>query len=141
MSHSATKVQMGMTQSSFKNIDNRAGSIAAGLAVRLKSDDTISVASADGSLLGISCGRSQSDTARTAIVRKGTRVPIQLTAAFQPVIGAQVNISDTTGKAGTAGAGFTGVNAVYVSAELTAIDEDGVETAAVVALIDFPGGL
>lgn len=139
--HSATKVQMGTTRSSFKNVDNRAGAIAAGLAVRLKSDDTITTALADGSLLGISLGRSQSDTSRTAIVRKGTQVPIFLTAAFQPDIGAQVHISDTTGKAGTAGAGFTAVNAIYASEELTMIDEDGVETAAVVALIDFPGGL
>ncbi len=141
MAHDATKVQFGTTQSSFKNIDNRPGTIAAGLAVRLKSDDTISVAAADGSLLGISCGKSMSDTARTAIVRKGTRVPIELTAAFTPTIGAQVNISDTTGKAGAAGAGFTAVNATYITGALTKIAEDGTETASVAALIDFPGGL
>lgn len=136
--HDVSKVQMGTTRGSFKTVDNRPGAIAAGLAVRLKSDDTISVAEADGSLLGISLGRSQSDTSRTAIVRRGTQVPIQLTAAFQPVIGEQVKIDATTGKASTGG---TAVNAVYASAELTAIDEDGTETAAVVALIDFPGGL
>lgn len=138
MSHDATKVLMGATRSSFKNIDNRAGNIAAGLGVRLKSDDTISVAEADGSLLGISCGKDLSDTSRTAIVRKGTQVPIVLTASFTPVIGAQVKIDATTGKASTDG---TGVNAVYVSGPLTSINEDGTETAAGCALIDFPGGV
>lgn len=138
MSHSATKVMMGTTRSSFKNIDNRAGSIEAGLGVRLKSDETISVAEADGSLLGISVGKDLSDTARTAICRKGSEVPIQLTAAFTPVIGTQVKISATTGKASTDG---TGVNATYISGPLTMIAEDGTETANGCALIDMPGGL
>ena len=139
MAHDSTKVLMGQSRSSVKEIDNRAGSIAAGLAVRLKSDDTISIALADGNLLGISMGRSLSDTSRTAICRKGLKVPIQLTAAFTPTVGAQVNISDTTGKAIAAGAGATACNATYVSAGLTGIDEDG--NSVDVALIDFPGGL
>lgn len=141
MLHDASKVVLGSSQSSVKEIDNRAGVIAAGLAVRLKSDGTLSVASADGSLLGISMGVSQSQTDRTAIARKGLRIPIKLTASFTPVIGAQVNISDTTGKAGAAGAGFTAVNAVYSSANLTGIEEDGSTFADGVAFIDFPGGV
>lgn len=141
MAHDATKVQMGSTRSSVKEVDNRAGTIAAGLAVRLKSDDTISIAAADGSLLGISLGGPLvSGQSRTAIVRKGLAVPMQLTDAFTPVIGAQVHISDTTGKAGTAGGGFTGVNATYASAEIVGIGEDG-STEYQIALIDFPGGL
>lgn len=139
--HDATKVQMGATKSSFKNVDNKKGSIAAGLIVRLKSDDTISIAAADGSPLGISIGKDLSEIGRTAIVRKGTGVPIHLTDSFTPVIGAQVHISDTTGKAGAAGAGFTGMNATYVSGALTMVAEDGTETAAVAALVDMPGGL
>lgn len=141
MSHDASKVVMGNVTNTFKNIDNRSGSIEAGLIVRLKSDDTISIASADGSPLGISCGKDLSDTARTAIVRKGSRVPVLLTAAFSPTIGAQVHISDTTGKAIASGAGATGMNATYVSGALTAITEDGTEVASGVALIDMPGGL
>lgn len=141
MAHDATKVQLGNVPSSVKEVSNKAGVIAAGLAVRLKSDDTISIAAADGNLLGISCGKSLSDISRTSIVREGLRVPITLTAAFSPVIGAQVSISDTTGKAIAAGAGATDVNAVYVTGALTAVAEDGTETAALVALIDFPGGL
>lgn len=138
MSHSATKVMMGTTRSSFKEVGNRLGSIAAGLAVRLKSDDTISVAEADGSLLGISIGKDLSDIGRTAYCKKGTQVPIQVTAAFNPTIGAQVKIDATTGKASTDG---TGTNAVYVSNALTMIAEDGTETAAACALIDMAGGL
>jgi hypothetical protein len=139
MAHDSTKVLMGQTQSSIREVDNHIGVIAAGLAVRLKSDDTIVVTAADGSLLGLSLGRSLSDTSRTAICRKGLRVPVQLTAAFTPTLGAQVHISDTTGKAIAAGGGATGVNAVYASAALSGIDEDG--SAVDVALIDFPGGL
>ncbi len=141
MAHDANKVLMGSTQSSYKVVDNRAGTIPAGKIVRLKSDDTISLALADGSALGISLGRSLSDTARTAVVRKGTRVPVLLTADFEPAIGAQVHISDTTGVAIASGAGATGMNAIYSSGKLSGggIDEDG--EACLVALIDFPGGL
>lgn len=139
--HDASVVQMGSTKSSERDVDNRKGTIAAGLAVHLKSDDTISVAAADGSFLGISLGRSLSNTARTAICRSGLGVPIQLSNGFTPVKGAQVNISDTTGKAIAAGAGATAVNATYVSGVLTGIDEDGNELADGAALIDMVGGL
>lgn len=137
--HDATKVLLGNTESSFKVVDNRAGAIDAGKIVRLKSDDTISIAAADGAPLGISLGKSLSNTSRTAIVRKGTRVPILLTAAFDPTIGAQVHVSDTTGIAAASGGGATGMNAVYASGRLTGIDESGAEVGC--ALIDMPGGL
>lgn len=139
--HNASKVLMGQIGSNIKEIDNRAGDPAtflAGLCVHLKSDDTLSLASADGSKLGISLGRSMSDTKRTAICRKGVRVPIQVTNGFSPTIGAQVQISTTTGKAVSSG---TAVNAVYVATGLTGVDEDGSDIADPVALIDFPGGL
>jgi hypothetical protein len=58
---------------------------------------------------------------------------------FTPTLGAQVNISDTTGFGAAAGAGATGVNATYASGLLTGIMEDGTEEN--VALIDMPGGL
>lgn len=137
--HDPTKVLLGNVQSSVKEVSNRNGSIAAGLAVRLASTGALSLAKTDGSLLGISLGKDLSNIGRTAICVKGLKVPIHLTDAFTPVIGAQVNISDTTGKAGTAGAGFTAVNAKYVSGVLSGLGEDGV--AVNVALIDFEGGL
>jgi hypothetical protein len=139
MSHDASKVLLGATRSSFKVVDNRAGSIAAGMIVRLKSDDTISIALADGNPLGISLGKDLSDISRTAICRKGKAVPVLLTDAFTPTKGAQVNFSDTTGLAIASGAGATAVNAIYVTGVITGIKEDG--TTANVALIDFPGGL
>lgn len=138
MAHDASKVLMGSSQSNVKEVDNRAGVIAAGLAVHLKSDGTITTAVADGAFLGISLGRSLSDTSRTAIGRKGLRVPILLTNGLTPTIGAQVTISDTTGKAASSG---TAVNAVYVTSTLSAVDEDGAAIADGAALIDFPGGL
>ncbi len=139
--HNASAIQMGTTRSSVKEVENRLGdptTFKAGLCVHLKSDGTLSLASSDGSKLGISAGRSLSDTSRTAIIRKGLAVPVLLTNGFTPVIGAQVQISTTTGKAVTSG---TAVNAVYVSGILTAYDEDGVAISDGAALIDFQGGL
>lgn len=136
-----SKIYMGNVPSSVKEIDNHIGDPAtflAGLCVHLKSDDTLSLASADGSKLGISLGNSLSDTKRTAIARKGLRVPILLTNGFTPTIGAAVQISTTTGKAVTSG---TTVNAVYSSSTLSAVDEAGAAITDGCALIDFPGGL
>lgn len=141
MGHAANKILMGMTRKDWRLADNKVGNIEAGLIVRQKSDGTISIASADGLPLGVSLGKDLSDIGRTSICRAGLDVPILLTAAFTPVIGAQVHISDTTGKAGTAGAGFTGMNAIYSSAKMIAIKEDGTEVADGVALIDMQGGL
>lgn len=136
--HDATKVQLGSTQSSFRVVTNHIGAIAAGLCVHLKSDNTISLAAADGSKIGISLGKSLSDTSRTAICRRGSGVPVLLANGFTPTIGAQVQFSTTTGKAVASG---TAVNAYYKSAVLSAILEDGTTDADGCALIDFPGGL
>ena len=141
MGHSSTTVQMGSHRSNEIEVDNMAGDPAtflAGLCCHLKSDGTISLAAADGSKLGISMGRSLSDTKRTAIARRGLGIPILLANGFTPTKGAQVQISTTTGKAVSSG---TAVNAVYVSGTLTAYDEDGVAISDGAAYIDFPGGL
>ena len=141
MSHDASKVLMGNIGSNIKEIDNRAGDPAtflAGLCVHLKSDDTLSLAAADGAKLGISMGASLSGHKRVPICRKGLSVPIQVANGFTPTIGAQVQISTTTGKAVASG---TAVNAVYVAISLTGIGEDGNALADPVALIDMPGGL
>jgi hypothetical protein len=139
--HDATKVLLGMTQSSFRHVTNKLGSIGAGLMVHLKSDGTITTAAADGVAMGISIGKDLSNAGRTSICRAGLGVPILLTTSFSPVLGAQVNVSDTTGKAGAAGTGFTAINAFYASAKLISMNEDGTETADGCALIDMPGGV
>jgi hypothetical protein len=139
--HDASKVLMGQVGSNIKEVDNRAGAAAtflAGLVVHLKSDDTLSLTASDGAKLGVSLGRSLSDTDRVAICRKGLRVPIRVANGQTPVIGAQVQIHATSGMAVDSG---TAVNAVYVAIGLTGIDEDGAAIADDVALIDFPGGL
>lgn len=136
MGHDATKVLMGGTKSSIREVSNHIGDIAAGLCVHLKSDDTLSLASADGSKIGISMGKDLSNAGRTAIARKGLKVPIQVTDGFDPAVGAAVQISTTTGKAVTSG---TTVNASYAEVGLTGVMEDGTEVDC--ALIDMPGGL
>lgn len=139
--HSATKILMGMTRSSYRHAEPKKGSIAAGVLVRLKSDDTIVTTKADGSAMGISLGKDLSNIGFTSIVKAGTAVPVALTAAFTPVVGAQVFISDTTGLAIASGAGATGINAYYTTGPLTRVNEDGTETANGAALIDMPGGV
>lgn len=142
MGHDASKILMGQIGSNIKEVINKAGDPAtfqAGLCVHQKSDGTLSLASADGSKIGISMGRSLSDTKRVPIATKGLKVPILLTNGFTPTEGAQVQISTTTGKAVSSG---TAVNAFYSSGKLTAIKEDGTEDSTDgCALIDMIGGL
>lgn len=141
MSHSATTLYMGTHKSNVMESDNFAADPAtflAGLCGHLKSDGTVSLASADGSKIGISLGKSLSDHKRTTFVRRGLKVPILLANGFTPTLGAQVQISTTTGKAVASG---TAVNAVYRELPTTVYDEDGVLVADGAAIIDFPGGL
>lgn len=139
MIQDASKLVMGATGSTAKEATCKKGDFLAGLVLRLKSDDTLSIAKADGGILGVSLGKDLSNAGFTSFVRKGLLVPVLLTSAFTPVVGAVVNISDTTGKAGAAGAGFTAVNAIYAAGLLSGLQEDG--TYAPATYIDMPGGL
>ncbi len=150
MAHNASRVLLGSTQSVVKEVTNHIGSIAAGYAVHLSSLDAISLAASDGALLGISLGTDLSDSGRTAICRKGLRVPVRIASGFTPAIGGHVAISDTTGEAvAYTGSGNAYVNAVYVTSRIGTLNTGGIaegatsgETGTVgVALIDFPGGL
>ncbi len=139
--HSASVIYMGSTRSKIKEVINLAGDPAtylAGLCIHQKSDGTISLLAADGSKMGISLGRSLASTKRVPICTKGIDVPILLTNSFTPTIGAQVQISTTTGKAVSSG---TAVNAYYATSTLTAYDEDGTAITDGAALINYPGGL
>lgn len=139
MGHDSSKVLLGMGRSSFRHVDNKIGAIPAGKVVRLKSDDTLSLAKADGEILGVSFGKDLSNAGRTNICRSGLLVPLILTAAFTPTKGAPVTVSDTTGLGIAAGAGATATRGVYASGLLTGIQEDGTEVP--VALVDMQGGL
>jgi hypothetical protein len=142
MGHNASKVQLGTTQSSFKKVDNVPGTIEAGLVVCQDDDGTYDVTSASGATVGVSLGASLSGHDRMALCREGLLVPIQV-GSGTPVIGAQVAVSNTTGKTvDYTGSGDRYVNAVYESVKLTngGIKEDGT-TLCDIALISFPGGL
>jgi hypothetical protein len=138
--HDATVVQLGTTQSSFKQVDNVAGdpaTLLAGCVLSAKSDGTHTLAVADGAQVGVSLGRSLSNTKRVPMVRRGIRVPVLLQSGFTtPTIGGAVSVHATSGKADSSG---TAINAVYSSGLLTGKDEDGSDVNC--ALIDFPGGL
>lgn len=82
MPHNASKVLLGSTLSSARVItahDGDPASYKAGLAIRQKSDGTLSLLSSDGSLMGVSAGRSLSAHKKTAIIRKGLLVPLRAT--------------------------------------------------------------
>lgn len=85
MSHDATKVLMGAVKTSSREITEHVGSPAtflAGLAIRKKSDETLSLTKADGGWLGVSLGKGLSDSLKTtAIARDGLGVPVLLEAA------------------------------------------------------------
>lgn len=140
MGHDASKVVLGGTQSSIKEVGNRRGEIVAGKAVRQKSDGTISSLAADGQLIGISVGRDLSNAGHTAIAYRGMEVPVLLEAAFTPVIGAVVYLSNTTGNAAASSTTATAVNAIYKTSIKSGLPEGG-GTSVACALIDFPGGL
>jgi hypothetical protein len=78
--HDATKVLLGATTMSGKEVTKHAGSPAtfkAGLAIRQKSDGTLSTTLADGQWLGVSLGKGLSDdTKNTSIARSGLGVPV-----------------------------------------------------------------
>lgn len=137
MGHDITKQVLGATDSTFKNVDNVPGNIAAGLACVQKSDGTVTTTLADGALLGVSLGKDLSGTDRfTPVCRKGIKVPI-LVGTLTPVIGAQVQLHATSGKAVDSG---TAVNATIASGLKDAVLEDGTTVTNGCILIDFPGG-
>lgn len=140
MGHNANQALMGATQSSVKEVTNYPGTLEAGFVAHLKNDNTLAKAKNQGAKIGVSLGKDLSDIGRTAVARKGLRVPLILKADFNPVIGAVVEIDDTEGY-GTGDGTKTAVNAVYATGRLSSggIGEDGNTKG--VALIDFPGGL
>ncbi len=146
MGHDATKVLLGTTQSSSKEgsetFASSPATYPAGTAVRRASTGLLSVTKADGGWVGVSLGKSLDDALKTTVLRSGLRVPILLTADFEPAIGDPVWIDDVTGKANVEDDGSvttTVSNAVYASGVMTGVAEDGTEVD--VALIDMPGGL
>jgi hypothetical protein len=133
---------MGTTRSSFKVVDNVPGTHEAGLFITRDDDGTYDVTTSTGSRVGVSLGASLSGHDRFALCREGLNVPVQV-GSGTPVVGAQVAVSNTTGKTvDYTGSGDSYVNAVYVTAKITngGIKEDGT-TLVDIAFIDFQGGL
>lgn len=138
--HDPNKVLLGATQSSERDItceNADPATFKAGLAVRRASDGGLSLSS--GGLIGVSLGRSLSDTTKTAVARTGLRVPVQLTdegvaaaltqedltfkARQKGSEGDTISIALVTG--GTAGAEVVTVDGLDIEVEI----EDGVSTA------------
>lgn len=147
--HDPTKVLLGTTQSSAKEVQNYNSDPAtykAGLAVRLASTGLLGVAKNSGRLVGISLGKSLSDAKKTSVARDGLKIPILLTDDSDDyayvIPGTEVYVDDVTGMANIVDDGSvttTITNAIYASGPLDGIAEDG--TTVKVALVDMPGGL
>lgn len=82
MGHDPTKVLMGTSPSSDKEISREDGdpaSFPAGVCVRKSSTGTLRIADdSTAVLIGISAGKDLSDTKKTAVFRTGLRVPIKV---------------------------------------------------------------
>jgi hypothetical protein len=141
MAHDSTKAALGTTTSSIREVQSQVGTTAAGIAVRRKSDGTLSTTKAHGQLWGVSLGKDQSDTNKVAVCVRGAGVPLILAASFTPTYGAIVYIDDATGKGTASATDATACNATY-SKILSGggIPEDG-SAASPCALIDYVGGL
>ncbi len=142
MGHDASKILMGTTRSNHRTAPSRKGSVPAGIAAYLKSDDTYSATAADGTLKGISLGGDLSKAGFNPVAEAGLGIPLQLEAGFNPVIGAPVHILKSTGKgaaADTEGSTTTAINGTWASERKTGIMEDGTEVGA--AYIDIVGGV
>lgn len=152
--HNASKVLMGVVQSSEKSVTNymsvSGAVIEAGLCVILEDDGKISLDTSEGSKKGISLGRDLAGTSRTAVCEKGLGVPVKLKTGFDPTIGAQVAIEDDTGLAKAyTGSGDGYINAVYKTGRVggtgvnAGIAEGATDEAGSVgvALIDIVGGV
>lgn len=132
------KIQIGTSKSTFKKTESIKGTLAIGTCAYLKNDNTISNAKADGAFLGVVIG---SKNGYNDIVRIGSKIPVKLTAAFEPAIGGQVAISDTTGIAiAYTGSGNSYINALYRTEEMDALNEDGTASDNKFAYIDLDGG-
>lgn len=85
MSHNASKILMGSTQSTYKKgataYASDPATYLAGLAVRRTSGGLLSTTKSAGGLIGVSLGKSLSDHKKTTVLPKGLRVPILLESA------------------------------------------------------------
>lgn len=101
--HSASQVLLGSTRQGGKPPAKVVSSFAdspstfkSGLAVRLSSSGALSLSS--GRLLGVSLGKSLSDTTRTAVCRKGGGVPLRVLKYYGTItISSYANLVSTSG--------------------------------------------
>ncbi len=80
MAHDSTKVVLGATLSSAKDVSDHASdpaSFPAGVAVSLTSGGVLSTLKSAGMRIGVSLGRSLSDHKKTSVVRSGLGVPLR----------------------------------------------------------------
>ncbi len=146
MPHDAAKILLGTTPWSDKEITefkSDPANFAPGLAVRETESGDLSTRKSDGRFVGVSLGQAPKIEGCTAVLRRGSQVPIRLSDGFSPTVGAQVWIDDETGEAtlpNGGGTSSTATNANYVTGTLVGVDnleDDGIP----VALIDMVGGL
>lgn len=118
MGHDASKIMLGSSYSSDKEStchDADPADFPAGRAVR-QSDEVggLSLAVADGQLIGVSIGKSLSDHKKTSVLRAGNQVPLEIAAAL--------HVGDLT---------FVAKRAVPIAIEFLDSETAGMETVTV----------
>lgn len=81
MAHDASKVLLGSTGSSAKEIsmhESDPATYKAGLVVSLASNSSLSLLKSAGRRIGVSLGKSLSDHKKTAVLRTGESVPVRI---------------------------------------------------------------
>lgn len=137
MAHDATKVVMGGTVSSIKDVRSATGSAAAGNVVHKKADGSLEAVQTSGILAGISMGKDLSNAGKISYCERGNGVPALLVSGFSATQGNAVWYNPANGKLNASSGSAVQLNAVYASGPLTALLEDGTSVAAGAALIDF----
>ncbi len=136
----SNKVIFGVTKGTAKEVESYPGAITAGLVAALSADGTVLADSSTAKIIGVSLGGSLSDTPQTAVILRGTGVPVRVGEGFTPTVLTTVYFNTESGEAVAQDLeGTVTTQAYYSSSILDGIAEDGSIVAA--ALIDFPGGL
>lgn len=136
MAHDATKVVLGGTVSSIKDVRSAKGVVAAGMICSKKADGTLESPATTGKLCGVSLGKDLSNAGFSSYCERGNGVPVLLKAAFTPTQGGDVWYEPATGLCAASSGSAVQLNAVYASGLLTGIKEDGTTTTQA-ATIDF----
>ncbi len=135
MAHDATKVVLGGSRSSIKDVRSASGSVAAGTVCHKLSTGALEGAQTTGVLAGVSLGKDLSNAGYTSYVERGNAIPVLTKSGFTPTQGGTVWYEPATGLCAASSGSAVQLNAVYAAGLLTGLTEAGGSASA--SIIDF----